>query len=347
MQGCALFNVGKMEYRYSNPIDIFGMKVNVVANYERYVEIFQRRFRELRHHTYEVLACPVCDSDQSEIAMIIHGFQYRRCNNCTHVYLRDAIRPEQLREYYTDSTVELPYSSTYSEDPEVQKIRRQSAASAKVEYISQYLSKPKGRWLDIACGNADFLAEAKAKGHEVQGIELSPTLVKVAKQMYGIEVFEGTLLDFAKSSGDEKYDVVGCIGIIDILPDLESYFRAAAKLVTKGGLIAINVPHYNSLTAAIQQAYHDQTIRFACPNVFHLFTERSLQEVLKRHGFEPIAMWFFGMDVYELINTISLESHRFRNSKARHILMNLGNEFQRVCDEKKFSDEVMIIGRIT
>lgn len=336
-----------MEYRYSNRIDIFGMKVNVVANYERYVEIFQETFRKLRRHTYEVLACPVCDSDQSEIVMIIHGFQYRTCNNCTHVYLRDAIKPEQLKEYYTDSTGELPYSSTYSEDPEVQKIRRQSGANAKVDYISQYLSKPKGRWLDIACGNADFLAVAKAKGHEVQGIELSPALVNVAKQMYGIEVFEGTLLDFAKGSGDEKFDVVGCIGIMDLLPDLKSYLRAAAKLAAKGGLIAINVPHYNSLTAAIQQAYHDQTIRFACPNVFHLFTERSLQEVLKRHGFDPIAMWFLGMDVYELINTISLESYRFRHSKARHILMNLVNEFQHVCDEKKFSDEVMIIGRIT
>lgn len=338
-----------MDYRFSNTVDIFRMKRSVVAHYESYALLSQRRARELLSSTRLADRCPICKGDKSDIAMVMHGFQYRHCLNCTHVYHPETIPDERLEQFYTDTGVDLPYSATYSDDIDAQKVREQSAATPKVDYIANFmkedLKRGKKSWLDIACGNGDVLGVAKSRGFEVFGIELSPALAELARNTYGIQVYEGNLLKYNGEDKRGEYDVVTFIGILDALPDPQGYLKVAREMTRVGGLLAINVPHFNSLSAAIQKSYPDLSIRFAFPNAFHLFTERSLTEAITRNGFEPIGIWFYGMDIYELINNLSLESFRFRNSEARQILISVVNELQHVIDTKHLSDEILMVAR--
>jgi hypothetical protein len=58
-------------------------------------------------------------------------------------------------------------------------------------------------------------------------------------------------------------------------------------------------------------------------------------------------MWLYGMDIYELINTLSLENLRFRHSVARQILVRLVNELQQVIDVNRLSDEILLVASTT
>ena len=336
-----------MEYKFSNPIDIFGLKKNEIANYEGYTLAGQRQALDLLESTRGADPCPICNTENSHIAVVVHGFQYKQCENCTHVYQVLPIPIQRIEEVYTATDVEFPYSDIYAKDAEVQRIRFDSAVTPRVEYVSSFLSerldgKPKS-WLDIGCGNGGILAAAKSKGFEVTGIEISATLVEVARRTHGIDLFHGTLLEYYKEHKQARYDVVSFIGLLHSLPDIQSDMEVASELVTDSGLFVTNASHYNSLTMALQQSYSDQPVRFCTPNVYHLFTEQSLQEFARRHGFEPVGMWYFGMDVYELINTLSLESFRFRHSRAKEILVNLVNELQSTLDVNQLSDEIFMV----
>jgi 2-polyprenyl-3-methyl-5-hydroxy-6-metoxy-1,4-benzoquinol methylase len=340
-----------LQYKTSNPIDIFGMKSNIVTNYEVFVRAMRREALSIAESSLSPATCPICESEQSTLAMVVHGLRWRHCTGCTHVYHNEAISMDRLEQLYTDVTGEFPYSHIYSEDPAIQKIRLESAATRKVDYISSFLQKDDGsrtaRWLDIACGNGDVLGVAKSRGYDVMGIELSGELVKVARASHGIPVYEGTLPAYCSENPDEKFDVLGFIGILDALPNAMEYLRLAAEMANPSALIVINVPHVNSISGAIAGSFPAQAVRFAFPNQFHLFTEQSLQTALRNSGFEPIAAWYYGMDIYELINTISYDSPQFRTSKARDILVGLVNELQQVIDAARLSDEVLMIGRKT
>jgi len=338
-----------MHYRHSNAIDIFKLKRGVVSDYDRHVLLSRQQARALLASAPSSDRCPICACEACEIVAVVHGFRYQQCARCTHVYHPHEIPEKELRRFYAEVTTEQPYSATYSEDPEAQEVRARSAAAPKVDHIVSFLREAPTAgtksWLDVACGNGDVLGVAKSRGFAGQGIELSSTLAEIARRAHGIPVFEGTLLEYVEGNRTTRFDVVTFVGVLDLLATPSRYLEAASRLTREGGLLAVNVPHYNSLSAAIQKSYADTTTRFAFPNAFHLFTERSLTEAVARQGFEPLGVWFYGMDVYELINNLSLESVRFRHSEARNILISLVNELQGVVDEHHLSDEILMVAR--
>src|SRR5262245_21749004 len=89
-----------MQYRFSNQIDIFAMKRNDVANYDRLVQSMQREARLFLEWAQRGMRCPICGGEESELAMVVHGFQYRQCLGCTHVYNVEKISAEQLERFY-------------------------------------------------------------------------------------------------------------------------------------------------------------------------------------------------------------------------------------------------------
>lgn len=333
-----------MEYKYSNPLDIFGLKSNVLKDYENYVRFMHAKARDLRVGARPVEVCPICGHAESTEVHVVHGWSFQQCANCTHVYNALAIDPERLTEYYMETSGEFSYAATYIDDENAQRIRQESAARPKVDYISGFKDGHR-TWIDIACGNADILHIAREQGFEVKGIELNEGLIEYAKQVYDIDVYGGTLLDYVKDHPQEKWDVVTFIGILDLLPDAIAYLRTARSIQEPGGLMAVNVPHFNSLTRTIQRAYSNRVVRYAFPNLCHLWTEESITKALDIAGYRPLGMWFYGMDIYELINNLHVESYPFRNSELESKLMELVNDFQAVIDQKKCSDEFLMVAQ--
>src|SRR5690606_37243357 len=74
--------------------------------------------------------------------------------------------------------------------------RRRHALSIMRRLVERYHPTP-GRLLDVGCATGEFLVEMRDHGWTVAGIELTPAAAAIAHDAYGLDVFVGSVDDFA------------------------------------------------------------------------------------------------------------------------------------------------------
>lgn len=84
-------------------------------------------------------------------------------------------------------------------------------------------SHPKGKLLDVACGNGVFLAKMRDLGWEVTGVEPDEQAVKVAREYYGLDVYKGTLEEVGFQ--DNTFDAIILSHVIEHVPNPISTLR--------------------------------------------------------------------------------------------------------------------------
>jgi 2-polyprenyl-3-methyl-5-hydroxy-6-metoxy-1,4-benzoquinol methylase len=101
--------------------------------------------------------------------------------------------------------------------------------------------REQGSLLDIGAGIGQFLALARPYYEQVYGTEVSTTAVQIAKQKYGLELFQGTLEQFA--SGGRVFDNLSMIHVLEHVPDPLAVIRICHSLLSEGGVLVIAVPN--------------------------------------------------------------------------------------------------------
>ena len=108
-------------------------------------------------------------------------------------------------------------------------------------FLLEQIPRSLRRVLEVGCGTGGFSRALANRGHQVTGIDLSPEMIRVARQRAGPNQ-DVTLVccDFlAHGSGDEPYDCVVSIATLHHL-ELEVAVRRMARLVRPGGLMVIH-----------------------------------------------------------------------------------------------------------
>jgi ubiquinone/menaquinone biosynthesis C-methylase UbiE len=94
---------------------------------------------------------------------------------------------------------------------------------------------PKGaRIADLGCGSGVFSNVLRQRGYECTGVDLSPALIRIAKQKYpGIEFIEGDVeqLPFA----DASFDGVLLAGILHHFSDRSAFVAEVKRILKPGG----------------------------------------------------------------------------------------------------------------
>jgi len=75
-----------------------------------------------------------------------------------------------------------------------------------------------------------------------------------------------------------------------------------------------------------------------------LFTSSSLQKAFDLAGVDVKGIWYFGMDIHELIFNLSIEDKEFEASDIRNHLYDHFNEIQGAIDRSKLSDVIFMVG---
>jgi len=143
--------------------------------------------------------------------------------------------------------------------------------------------KKSARLLDIGCSTGFLLDEARKKGWEVYGVELSQWAVDYARNKLGIaNVFGGTLKEAAYPSN--YFDAVILKDAIEHLTDPKSTLIEIRRILKSDGVICINTPDISSLISKVLRA------RWWGIKQAHLyyFTRKSLHNMLDAAGFAPI-----------------------------------------------------------
>jgi SAM-dependent methyltransferase len=106
-------------------------------------------------------------------------------------------------------------------------------------HFLEFASEPRGRTLDLGCGEGRLGAELQRLGHRVVGVDSSPTMVEAASELIEATVADATALPFEPS----HFDLVAAFMSLHDMDDLDGAVREAARVLRPGGRFCFSVLH--------------------------------------------------------------------------------------------------------
>jgi predicted TPR repeat methyltransferase len=127
--------------------------------------------------------------------------------------------------------------------------------------------------LDLGCGTGLAGEAFRDKADKLVGVDLSPGMIEQAKKKDIYDRLEaGDVVEFltAEKAAGEEYDLVLAADVFAYLPDLAPIARAAAGVLTPGGLLAFTVESYGGegveLTDSLRYSHGAAHVRAALEN---------------------------------------------------------------------------------
>src|SRR3954469_18945389 len=131
---------------------------------------------------------------------------------------------------------------------------RRATANRLLDLIGTY--RPGGRLLDVGCGHGLLLDEARKRGYETVGLELSREAAAHARSL-GLDVREWPLEAFGQATNGDSPGTFDAIVLADVLEHLEDPVAAinqCAALLRPSGVLCIVTPDPSSATAKLAGA---------------------------------------------------------------------------------------------
>lgn len=286
---------------------------------------------------YRQKSCYVCSGKKSKPVSSFYGIRYLMCQKCNHVYAARRITEEQLTNHYSENE---DYFTHVYPDKRILPIRKQLFIP-KIRFVKKYT---KGRnWLDVGSADGTAVSAAISQGFKGEGIEISKPARDFARKYLNLLLSDKPLEVLENET--KKRDVISFFGVLEHMPDPVNILKISNRLLNENGIVAIEVPHYSSLTTAIQKLSGEPDRHLVPFTHIMIFTIKSATYLLKKTGFKPIAVWFWGNDVIELLKYIKNQNRKFLNSELYDVLCDKLNNIQHIFDEYKMGDEFFIIGR--
>jgi SAM-dependent methyltransferase len=152
---------------------------------------------------------------------------------------------------------------------------RRATANRLLDRIAAHA--PRGRLLDVGCGHGLLLDEARRRGFEVVGLELSRAAAAHARDVLGLDVRCEPFEDFRDAEG---FDVIVLADVIEHLDDPLRALDACADLLRPDGVLAVVTPDPASPTARLAGRRWWAYI----PAHANLLPRRTLRELLAARG---------------------------------------------------------------
>lgn len=332
--------------RHGKRLDISTFKQPVLADLTSHVAAVASMAAYLAEHESALAQtrCYICGSERSHPMATIHGFTYVECDGCSHVYTSKRYSEDAIARFYEQNDY---YARITYANKETCFYRREEVARPKFLFAEPF-AEPRGAWLDVGSGIGDLVSVAAERGWTATGLELSDTSVAFAREVFGVDLVHQTLERYAAADPARActFRAVSFLGVLEHGVDPLRELRTARTLLEPGGIVLIQVPNARSASSLIQAAFPEHVFRHMSP-VSHvmLFTERSLHEALRLTGFEPVAMWYLGLDAYELVNTLTAVNPRVQGSPLQRLFLDRFNELQLAFDAIEMSDGLICVAR--
>ncbi|MGI6240836.1 MAG: class I SAM-dependent methyltransferase [Candidatus Omnitrophota bacterium] len=160
-----------------------------------------------------------------------------------------------------------------------------------LEILENRLPPTERKLLDIGYGNGFFLAVARTRGWDVDGIDTSPQNRKLAKKKFALDLRVGTVNDLAAASC--QYNVIALWDVMEHLPDPHDMINNLSRMLEPGGILLIAVPNDHSFLRDLSCwlfAVSGGRIRTGVEKCYLLehvgyYATDSLQKLVCPHGF--------------------------------------------------------------
>lgn len=215
----------------------------------------------------EYIACNLCGSDDIIVLYQRVDLRVVRCRLCGLSYLNPRLKNSDLRDKYSHD-----YSAGYIAKEKSKKKR----AKKIIKNILQY--KRSGNFLDIGCSAGFILNEARERGFEAYGVDISPLGLRHAKEVMKLNVFEGYLEQAGFS--DDFFDAITLYNLIEHIPDPTRFLKEIARVAKYNALIEIWTPDIGHWNAKLKR----ERWKNIFPEHLYYFTKETMQKMLEKSG---------------------------------------------------------------
>jgi len=139
---------------------------------------------------------------------------------------------------------------------------------------------PAGRLLEVGCGHGLLLDEARRRGYDVVGLELSRDSAAYARDELGLPIHVLTLEQLAIQEEDCTFDVILLVDVIEHLDDPMRVLDLCVSLLAPDGALCVVTPDPSSVAARLAGRQWWGYL----PAHTYLFTRRTLRELLTGRG---------------------------------------------------------------
>ena len=219
--------------------------------------------------------CPICSAENPRFVLRSDADIYR-CSSCYHVFSDPAsiTRNEKYAKEYYESE-----HKNWFDNPDINLF----------SWINSVLPKTTESILDVGCGNGAFLRYIKDNAPSIKrlvGVDYS-----LNKSIPEIEFITG---DAANIPGNEKFDVVVSLAVIEHVHDPVDFARILAERCKVGGDVVTMTLNNSSLLYRIARVMHRCGMVTPAARLYSLhhlqhFTISSLRSTLERAGLNIIA----------------------------------------------------------
>lgn len=226
--------------------------------------------------------CLVCGSASSRLLHAVPypdqgypgRFEMRECAGCGLLFNSPRL---------SDAEIAALYDGAYYvfQERERDAMRRVALLASQTLGVAS-MTFPERELLEVGCAKGYLLAQLRARGWAVRGIELAAEAAEFARRRFGLEVFTGTLEAALAQPGFEPAPVLLSTDVIEHVTDPAAFARALRRALKPGGWLVLGTPNADS---DHRRALGSQWLGF---NPFHiyLFTPSALTRLLRDAGFE-------------------------------------------------------------
>lgn len=238
--------------------------------------------------------CVICASTTLKPWKEIAGFRIFKCQNCHVAYIKPFPSKKTLDSFYS----KFEYRTGFLNESLLRNESRVLLSKlSKIGYKC-------GRVLDIGCGAGFFLDEAKKKGWEVSGIEMSKKLVAYAKKKLKLNIKKG---DFLKVKlYNDKFDLIVLSQVVEHLVDPFPVFKKIRKHLSNNGIFYIATPNIESTLSTVLQ---DDFPYLTPPEHTYFYGPEAIKTLLEKTRFRVVRFQTYGyrQDLAGIIKRIIME----------------------------------------
>jgi len=206
-------------------------------------------------------------------------YEYDRCKDCGFAFVNPRPSMAALAEHYSapiaDGSEKVP-AVTAAVPGEKREIGWWPGAV--IRQLTTLRAGP-GMMLDIGAADGAYCIAALRAGLSVTALEIDPVDLPALRAAGEIRIVQSLFEEFDATPG--AFDYILMSHVLEHVHDPAAWIEKAARLLSEGGVLAVMLPHFDSLWRYL---WGTGDPYFIPPDHLNHFTARSLDRVCDRFG---------------------------------------------------------------
>jgi 2-polyprenyl-3-methyl-5-hydroxy-6-metoxy-1,4-benzoquinol methylase len=308
---------------------------------------FARDINRLQTRAAEFVAvtCPACGQAHGSRAFEKYGFAFRRCDDCSTIYMSPRPSEVVMADYYANSE-NYAYWAKYI-FPASEATRREKIHKPWLQRVLEYCDAfdvARGTLLEVGPGFGTFAAVANAAGafSRVVAVEPTPELAQACRER-GVEVINKRIEELCGEVG--RADVVVAFEVIEHLYEPRRFLENIFPLIAPGGLLIVSCPNGLGFDIAMLGA---GALAVDAEHV-NLFNPASLTFLMQKCGFEVLKVHTPGRLDAEFVHEAALKGEIVLDPFLQRVLVDEWDEhgwpFQQFIAQQGLSSHMWLAAR--